>query len=53
MRILFFLKILYLNFKDKEWWILYEVNNTLFNLIKVSWHSSKEILEECNYKKLK
>ena len=49
MRIFLFFKILYLHFKDKEWWILYEVNNTFLNLIKVSWHDSKEAVEEYNY----
>ena len=46
-----FFKILYLHFKDKEWWILYEVNNTFKNLIKVSWHDSKEVVKENTYYK--
>ena len=49
MRIFLFFKILYFHLKDKEWWILYEVNNTFKNLIKVSWYDSKEAVEEYNY----
>ena len=51
MRIFFFIKILYLNLKDKEWYICYEVNNTFLNLLKVSWYFSKEAVEENTYYK--
>ena len=44
-----YLKIVYRNLKNDEWWICWGINPTFWNLLKVSWWTYKENKEEINY----